>query len=303
MLDKLSFVRHIYRSYPNSFFGDLSVLLLWSRCVVSDRIREIPKCCGVEWTRNHIARCSTKSYIAQRVNVVAGLFAGQTAVRKAEIACKPLTRRRLLRPNSCRTDRQINGSERRGRTGEYTKSTWTSSRGKSRTRCSWTLQFRSLISPDSFGGQNSTTSAATSRGTFRVNVSKVLVDGPLCLLLLPLPSIRSAASKFQRDVGGKQNPNTRRANSSSVKCTGSNSSDKSNRISGGDRFRSRTTVSRYDGVFLFVRGGYRYRRSSVPRWSPIEKERMNNRNNEKFSRETLRLIDSQRNKFRNSNII
>jgi len=69
--------------------------------------------------------------------------------------------------------------------------------------------------------------------------------------------------KFQRS---KQNPNTRHwVNSSSVKCIGSNSSDKSDWISGGDSFRFRTTVSCYERVFLFIRGGYRYRKSSIPR--------------------------------------
>lgn len=47
----------------------------------------------------------------ERVNVVAGLFAGQTAMRRAEIACKLLTRRRSLRANSRRTDKQINRSD------------------------------------------------------------------------------------------------------------------------------------------------------------------------------------------------
>lgn len=58
-------------------------------------------------TRSPIIRSRTSH---ERVNVVAGLFAGQTAVWKAEIACKLLTRRPLLRLNLRRTNRQINGS-------------------------------------------------------------------------------------------------------------------------------------------------------------------------------------------------
>lgn len=44
----------------------------------------------------------------ERVNVVAGLFAGQTSMREAEIACKPLTDTRYVTKLG-----RINGSDGR----------------------------------------------------------------------------------------------------------------------------------------------------------------------------------------------
>lgn len=131
-----------------------------------------------------------------------------------------------------------------------------------RERCSSPkLNFGRIVSAAGIRRRRSPARSLVGRGTWRINVSECSqteskVSLSLSLPLCPLrpPHVHYAARNFGMLAAGGIRILTTDSNSSSVKCTGSNSSDKPDRISGRD-----LPLYPSPPLFLPLRNGARFR--------------------------------------------